>query len=69
MTSPRFKLRLLRACRLGDELRVAGAVVEVDANRAHELVREQCAVLCDEARLPELLDLVLMNGHRPGARQ
>jgi hypothetical protein len=57
MTADMFKLRLLRATRIGERLVLAGAEICVNAAEARALITAGRARLADEADLVALLEL------------
>ncbi len=59
-----FRVRLLRACSLGAHVHLAGAVVELEALTAGELVREGRGRLEDGSDLAVLADALAASGGR-----
>jgi hypothetical protein len=57
-----FRIRLSRAVRLGDRVHLAGSVIELPAEAAHQLLHKRRAVLVDVADLAVLLDAVQLTG-------
>jgi hypothetical protein len=69
---PLYRVRLLRACRIGDRLHLAGAKLDLPPAEAFDLVRDRRAVLQDHADLALLVDAIRANAAdrwtRPHAR-
>jgi hypothetical protein len=63
-TTTLFRCRLLQACRLADRLHLAGAVLELGAHDAADLIRAGRACLADDADMGPLLDATAVNGSR-----
>jgi hypothetical protein len=63
-----FAVRLLSALTIGDKRVLAGAVVDLDANTAADLIRDGRAFLANDNELPRLVDAVGLRQRAPDGR-
>ena len=68
MSTQTFLVRLIRSGWDEGQLRVAGAVVQLDAEAARDLVRTGRAVLVNDADVPRLLAVAALRQDAPHLR-